>query len=245
MNPFELVNAGRHAKSPFSIPCPHCGSVSTYDRETSTSRLSQQSQVAIDLAGSGPAGCGGTFFGQCSCTNEACQEYTHFIGTFHIREDEHADTGQYYHEFVIKYFLPPVPLIRIPEGTPAPVSALLKRSFGPAFMDQAASVHVLRSAIEKLLTALGVPRFGMSKKRKRIRLNLHTRIERLPMAFQSYKDELLAIKWIGNAATHEDISVEDLQLLYEIVERLLERLYGTRDRELSRAIKRINQRKRP
>ena len=244
MNPFELINIWRYEGSPFSIPCPHCASIATYEKEKAKSYPSYQSEVAFELTGEVLEECPGTFFGQCTCNNAKCQERTYFIGPYCVKENDY-DNEPVYREFMIKYFIPPVPLIQIPDATPSIVSELLKRSFAPAFMDQAASGHLLRSAIEKLLTALKVPRFVVSAKKRRVRLTLHTRIEKLPSVFQTYREALLAIKWIGNAATHENLSVEDLKLLYEIVEDLLENLYGTKKRELLRAIRRVNRRERP
>ena len=55
----------------------------------------------------------------------------------------------------------------------------------------------------------------------------------------------MPIKWIGNTASHDDLTVEGLKLCFEIVETLLEELYGTGRLEMERAIKRVNRRKKP
>jgi len=243
MSSFELINAERYANSPFSVPCPHCGSVATYQKDETKTYPTHASQVAVDFGGADPDVYGGTVFGKCSCTNQACQEHIYFIGSY-ITERDDEDFTTYFRKFVIKTFYPPIPLVRIPPATPKTVSALLTRSFAPAFFDQSASGNLLRSTIERLLTAQKVPRFMIAKGR-RIRLSLHERILRLPLALQPYKDDLLAIKWIGNVATHDDLSVKTLKLLYEIIESLLDNLYGTKRRDLSRAIRLINRRKRP
>jgi hypothetical protein len=150
----------------------------------------------------------------------------------------------YERKFILRFFYPAIPLIPIPPATPEVVKSLLKRSFVPAFMDQSASGNLLRSAIEAMLTECSVPRF-VTVKNKRHRLSLHNRIGLLPQNLQSYKDNLFALKWIGNAASHADLSVDNLRLAFTIVQNLLEELYGTQKREMLRAIKRINRRKKP
>jgi len=148
------------------------------------------------------------------------------------------------HLFVIEYFSPAIPLIVIPSKTPDKVKALLQRSFAPAFFDQSASGNLLRSAIEELLTTRRIPQFVV-RKNTRHRLSLHQRIENLPPELRKYRDNLLAVKWIGNAASHDDLSVPSLSTAYMIVESFLEEIYGTSQKELKTAIKRINRRRRP
>jgi hypothetical protein len=246
MNPFELMKRMRPRDAPFSIPCPHCGSVATYNKEGTQHYICHKSYVAIEVAGACYDADRGTFLGHCCCSNQECQESTHFIGYYSTNIDgEDPHLGSTFREIEIKYFLPSVPLIKLPEKTPKEIAAIIVRAFGPAFFDQAASGHLLRYAIEKLLDRIKVPRFELNKRSKKIRLSLHGRIERLPATVKKYESQLLAIKWIGNAATHHDLEVDELKLLFEIVESLLEDLYGTRRRELLRAIKRVNKRKKP
>jgi hypothetical protein len=111
-------------------------------------------------------------------------------------------------------------------------------------MDQSASGNLLRSAIEAMLTERKVARFNISNSKRR-RLTLHERIAQLPQSLQRHKDELLAIKWIGNVASHDELDVHGLRISFQIVEPVLENLYGTKKHELLQAVKRINRRKRP
>lgn len=245
MTPFDLINTERYVDSPFSVPCPYCGSVCTYEKDKIQLRQKHSSYVCIEVAGSGDYEQDlGTIIGECACNNRECQERIIFVGPYQTERDETISPIGYTRKFVLKFFYPAVPLIRIPEGTPKPAKLLLERSFIPAFTDQSASGNLLRTAIEALLTAEGVPRYKTAKS-KRHRYTLHERITLLPRALQSYKDNLLAIKWIGNAASHEDLTVKSLRLAFEIVHDLLEELYGTRRREMLREIKRINRRKKP
>jgi hypothetical protein len=245
MTPFDLINTDRYKNSPFSVPCPYCGSASTYLKERTKFFQTHASYVSIEVAGSGdPEELRGAAFGQCGCNNRECQEITHFIGSYFTKLEDSQRGSVYEIVFLLKFFYPAIPLIPIPPKTPQDVKSLLGRSFAPAFMDQSASGNLLRSAIEAILTECRVPRFVTAKNRRH-RLSLHERIGLLPQNLQSYKDNLLAVKWIGNAASHDNLSVNSLRLAFEIVQNLLEELYGTRKREMLRAIKRINRRKRP
>jgi len=239
MNPFELIDVDRYRGDPFSVPCPHCGSVATYEKDKVKFFRTHESNIALDTGNAEWDANQGTIVGHCRCTNDKCQEYTHFIGSYFTTRDEFEEPVQFYEMFRIKYFFPPVPFIQIPAKTPKKISDIVKRSFAPAFFDQSASGHLLRYAIEELLTVLKVPRFGLTTKGKKYRLTLYSRIERLPLKLHSHKDKLQAIRWLGNAATHDDLKVNNLKLLYEIADKLLEALYGTGERELLREIKQI------
>ena len=56
---------------------------------------------------------------------------------------------------------------------------------------------------------------------------------------------MLAIKWIGNAASHDTLDVVGLRMAFRIVENVLEDIYGTDEKDLMRSVKLINRRKKP
>jgi len=103
---------------------------------------------------------------------------------------------------------------------------------------------LVRSAIEALLTKLRVPRFVIKKGRRR-RLSLHDRIQRLPARFEKQRTRLLAVKWIGNVASHANLTPPGLRSAFKIVEDVLEELYGTDRFDLLRSVRRINRRRKP
>ena len=243
MTPFDLIDAERHRLSPFSVPCPHCGHVTAYRPELTKLYPSHASQVAVDHGGADHDAVEGTLFGRCQCTNRDCQEFTHFVGPF-VTEVDEEEEPRITHRFKLKWFFPAIPLIRVPLAAPNEVQALLRRAYAPAFSDQSASGHLVRSAIEALLTRLRVPRFVITKGRKR-RLSLHERIQQIPARFDKQRNKLLAVKWIGNVASHADLTRGGLQSAFKIVENVLEELYGTEKRELLRSVRRINRRRKP
>lgn len=94
-------------------------------------------------------------------------------------------------------------------------------------MDQSASGNLVRRAVESLLIGLRIHRFTVGKG-ERSGLTLHSRVEQLPTELEQYKARFLASKWVGNAATHDELGVHDLEVLYRIVSDILHELYDTK-----------------
>ena len=101
----------------------------------------------------------------------------------------------------------------------------------------------MRSVIELILTHLKVPKTTLDKKRKkRVRLNLHNRIEKLDSKHDEIKELLLAIKWVGNDGSHtgKDITKNDVLEIYEILELALSELFENKSKEIRQRAKQIN-----
>lgn len=67
-----------------------------------------------------------------------------------------------------------------------------------------AAANQLRQAVESLLTARGERRYTTTKAGKRKRLTTHERIESFRKREPQVSDVLEAVKWIGNAGSHDD-----------------------------------------
>src|ERR1039457_7602195 len=111
MTPFDLINTDRYRESPFSVTCPHCGSVATYTEKDTKTYATHTSRVAMDVGGAEPDVLWGTIFGQCRCNNRECQEYVYFIGSYTTEHNEYGDFPAYVAKFVIRCFFPAVPKI--------------------------------------------------------------------------------------------------------------------------------------
>ncbi|UQA50997.1 DUF4145 domain-containing protein [Vibrio sp. ED002] len=186
------------------------------------------------------------------CQNDQCGEPVSSSGIgfldWDIVENEYGEDKQEYSpHFKAKSFYPPLKIIKIPEGTPEDVSGSLEQSFELYFTNAGACANQVRSAVEALLTAVKVKRFKIGKSKKRTRLNLHQRIELLPKKYDAYKDMLFAVKWLGNAGSHEgtELSANDVLDAYEIMEHLLEEIYSQRSTRLQAIAKRVNRNKGP
>ena len=82
-------------------------------------------------------------------------------------------------------------------------------------------------------------------KGKRTSLTLHKRIEMLPTKYSHIKDLLFAIKWLGNAGSHDTLSTKDVMDSYKLTERVLEELFDNRAAEVVKLAKAINKKKGP
>lgn len=120
--------------------------------------------------------------------------------------------------FTPKYFEPPLVLMDIPDTCPFDVSAHLYEAFSLYFADPGAAMNSARAAVEALVTDIGVKRFVTSGG-KRKPINLHHRITALPQKYKEVSDLLLAVKWLGNAGSHDGKSPEagDLRVAFDLL----------------------------
>jgi hypothetical protein len=144
-----------------------------------------------------------------------------------------------------KYFNPALEIISVPDYLPTNIASCLRESFKLFWADNSACANKIRIMVEAIMTEQGVPNSFLSKKRKRVRHTLHSRI----VAFQKKNTDvgelLLATKWIGNEGSHElnTLKREDLLIAYEIVHQCIEKLYNRRPGKLLKIAKKINKNK--
>ncbi|KOO54273.1 hypothetical protein ACS33_14825 [Edwardsiella ictaluri] len=112
------------------------------------------------------------------------------------------------------------------------------------FTSPNAAANNIRIAVERLLTELGVP----DRTAQGGFIKLHNRIEQIPSDYKIFKDALLAIKWNGNAGSHQggnQLSVDDVIDIYEIIEDVLKKIYDSDQGRIAEIIARINKNKGP
>jgi len=146
---------------------------------------------------------------------------------------------------------PPPPMIVIPRACPAPVRSEVIAAFALYWNDLAASLNRIRNALELVLDGLKIPKSSLNKKKKkRYRVSLHQRIERLEKKRPKLKDiceRMMAVKHLGNAGSHPGVIVkaDDVFDGFDILERVLQDMYSKHPGELARAVKQINRRRGP
>jgi hypothetical protein len=132
------------------------------------------------------------------CDNAACNEPVACNGIGRVDcfeyEDEDVGWSQSIEErFIPHHFQPPLMLMDIPKACPEKVKEYLRESFALFFADPSAALNSARTAVEALMTALGVKRFTIVKGKQRS-INLHQRIQLLPPKYEEQKTLLLAVK---------------------------------------------------
>lgn len=167
------------------------------------------------------------------CASPSCREVVSCCGDGYVEGDYDEDGHVGNDLFRPKYFNPPLVLMDLPKNCPSEAVSHLSESFALFFADSGAALSSVRSAVEAILTNLRVKRFILVK-RKRKPLNLHRRIELLPAKYDELKDLLIAVKWLGNAGSHDgkNPATEDVRTAYDLLEQVISRIYDPNEGKL-------------
>lgn len=181
------------------------------------------------------------------CNNKQCEEPFIISG---ISSPEESNTHftqygpNYYERYKIQYMSPPPLFFEIPATCPNDVKQLIMESFMLFFINKGACVSAIRKSLEKLLDKLKIKKFQKTGPRKPI--SLHNRIEYFKKSNPEIGETLMAIKWIGNAGTHEDkIQNSDIESCYSIYKHALDEIYLKKTHAVRQLVKQINKKKKP
>jgi hypothetical protein len=227
-------------------PCPNCatGRLQMKEGALQFSRDAATLMV-IDEEWWEPEMETGRFAALLHCNNTSCVEPVAVFGQTRLIEfhDGQFNDRQYERRYYMRGMEPPPQLFAFPEGTSASVQEALTSAFRVVWLDPSAAANRVRTAIEELLSDLGISKRQRNATRLR-RRTLHERIESLPARHGAVKDQLLAIKLLGNAGSHDIVSTDDVLDALDIVAFVLDRLYVNREKKVSDLVKRITRKKR-
>jgi len=192
-----------------------------------------------------------SFFLQCDLNN--CKEPVLVSGLLKHELENEYDVDQYeistceVENFYPISFYPTLHLFEIPKKTPKKVTYELVNSFSLFWISPPACGNAIRVTVERLMDEVNIPLTIISAKGKETTLTLHQRIEKFGEDFKDLSDLLLAIKWIGNDASHtSDLYHSDVVLAYELFERcLLELFEESKTERLKNFANEINTQKKP
>ncbi len=183
------------------------------------------------------------------CSNYDCNERFSSSGVgsvefIDVEEDDGYQRKIYGDYFQPYYFYPPLQIINISSNVPKNIADKLMKSFELFFCSPSSSANYARSALELILTKLKIPKTTI-KNHKRVKLNLHNRIDKLPEKYKALKETLIAIKWIGNEGSHsnEELTKDNVLELYEILEYALNEIFDNKTQNLKKKVKKINKAK--
>jgi len=152
------------------------------------------------------------------CERAHCRTVVAVSGTGDVHENQDEDGIDHYHLYQARLFTPTLPAFAIPAQCSERVTQPLTQSFSLFLNAPGAAANVIRIALEELMDALGVPE----------NRTLHARIEALPEQYSQHKAALMAIKWLGNAGSHEldRVNTYDIEQAYRIIEFVLSKIYA-------------------
>ncbi|HAH1334149.1 TPA: DUF4145 domain-containing protein [Escherichia coli] len=178
------------------------------------------------------------------CESSRCKEVVACSGVGGVHQEWDGRDLDHINLFSAKYFAPALKPFNIPSECPVSVQKALCESFSLYLNNPAAAANALRTSIENLLTELGVPARLPNKKGELYRLTLNARLEILPSDFQKHLEALTAIRWLGNAGSHnaDAVSTNDIGSAYEVVEYLLSDIYGSKASAVAQIISKIRER---
>jgi hypothetical protein len=164
--------------------------------------------------------------------------------------DRRTGPQEYEYELALYplYFSPAPDLFCIPKNCPEEIAEQIRAAFSLYWCDLGASLNRLRSAVELLLTEMGIDRYS-EKDGRRTPILLHSRIDMLRQRHPNLApmcDQLTAVKWLGNAGSHtEEITRDSVCDAFDIVDHVLRERFQDTGRFVAWISNEINQKKGP
>jgi hypothetical protein len=231
------------------LPCPSCadGALSPDDDGLKTVNSGESIRYR-DHEDWEPEWLMGRFHGVLKCHRPDCQETVVIAGDYKVDTVEGQGNdwqGQAWGDYLrLRFARPPLRLLAAPPGTPQPVTEAIDSASEVLWSDPGAAANRLRVGIEQLLSDRRVPKTAPKTKGGRRRLTTHERIEKFTITQPTAGSFLEAVKWIGNAGSHETVlTAKDVLDGAELLEHALHLLYDKRDQKLERRARQINRRK--
>ncbi|MDB1122231.1 DUF4145 domain-containing protein [Vibrio algarum] len=222
-------------------PCPECGANSLTNRDDG---FQKQYKVPVDHhhPAFDPDWIEYVFTLNLKCTIPECGCGVMCVGTGEVSQ-EYLDDGssdwEWFDNFEVKYFQPPLQIFTPPKETPFGVKEALTTSFSNYFSSPSTSLSTLRAALEVLLGEMEVA----SVDEKGNFLSLAKRIGSLPENYRKIIEPANAIRWLGNDGTHSGYQIRKSDVVdgYKIFEHILEELYPEKKASIDALVARINE----
>lgn len=175
-----------------------------------------------------------TFTAWLRCSRLDCGQEVALVGKgspeiFESWDEEGNCTQDWRNEFKPLFCWPMPDIFELPEQCPKKVKAELRAAFRLLWSDQAASAGRVRVSLERLMDHYVVPKRRKGQNGKYYSLKFHDRIDTFSRKNSGAGDKLMALKWLGNTASHQgDVTRDDILNGFEILEYLLAELFEQR-----------------
>lgn len=181
------------------------------------------------------------FSSQLQCRSDTCGETVELVGRGGVEPAE--EEGELvYREVYRPLFANPMPAIFVlPEACPSGVRIAFQRSFRLFWSDAAAAANAARVGLEILLEEVGYPAEAPQPDGSIERHALHHRLTALAENEPEIGSQLMAVKWLGNTASHKARVIPgDVLDSYEILEDCLAELVAKRSERVAELTKRLS-----
>jgi hypothetical protein len=228
------------------LPCPHCsvGLLKPIENSFQSHKTKASLQLEIESRGQYPS-TDFHFAGILKCNNcgdivTTCGSWTEDRQGIDIVEDPKTGVltlSEPDKFFFPKYFYPNLKLFKIPTNTPEKVKECINESFALYWSDKSSCLNKIRVALEYLLDNQKIESIAIVNSGKKYqkpihkhqkRMSLHERIDRFSKKNKELGKYLVALKKLGNEASHSNTidNVEIILNAYETLEYVLNNLYN-------------------
>lgn len=230
------------------VLCTQCleGSLAIHETKQYPDATSRARIALVRRGLEGPEELTGTFTGTLRCDNASCAEEYVIAGdwVYTWEFDEVRQRDRLEDRFALRYVNPTLPLLMVPARTPVSVATAIATASAVLWVSPDLAATQLRLAVEELLTSRKVRRTEKTAKNKRRRLSTQERLRLFAATHIDVVHALEAVKWIGNAGTHESgLTVADVAKGAKLLELALRRLYDTTEDRLLSEAREINRRR--
>lgn len=194
----------------------------------------------------------GRFFLSLKCLNTNCRENVICTGLYETVEyPQFNENGEF--EMLMPapkltptFFNPCIPIFKISPLVPVSVKNEVNNAFGLYWFDVNSCCNKIRTIVEQVLNDLKIAKYNIIKGKRNV-YKLHKRIELLKDVNPEISDSLMAVKWIGNSASHANSKVtkDDAIDGFKILEFTLNRIYDKSHIKILKLARSINLKRKP
>ena len=194
----KLFTSSFHSDNIPVWPCPKCG-VQSLCCEDKGFQKNYKEPIDTNHPAFDPDWIEYVFTMHLKCSNASCGCRVVCVGTGDVSQEYLYDGSgdwDWFDNFQVKYFEPPLQIFTPPTDTPEWVKRALDVSFSTFFSSPGASLSALRSALEVLLGEMEIA----SVNAEGGFLSLAKRIDLLPEESRKIVEPVNAIRWLGVAS---------------------------------------------
>ena len=229
------------------ILCPVCRAASLEPTIDKFEDIDTLNMMTVDDPEFDVTSFGGFFHGVISCPRSPCGNKCVVAGRWELDPlspppDDSMEfyDSEAYTNYYVTYIFPTLRLMEYPVGVPDKIKDPIDAAELVLLSDASAAANRIRIAIEALLDCQGVRK--CPRNNRSTRLTTHARIGEFQQRNSAAASYLMAVKWIGNAGSHDREIVPLVSVLegFELFARAVELIYDPHEKALEQRAAIIN-----